>query len=117
MMAKPAPEPAPSPVRPRAGDGASGDLLPALGVAAFISIGAVILYPLALLTKDSMAAGNRLQAESASKASMVCKDGKMVRGDGSFIDFLTEPPVFQCNDWATTPLGNPPTSPGFRAGY
>jgi hypothetical protein len=79
----------------------AGALLMALILVGFL------LIPVAagMLMKDTTTVGTILSEESQSKASMVCLSGKMVRGDGSAVDFVFEPAVFVCTDWKLGPAG------------
>jgi len=58
-----------------------------------------LLYALSRFTSDSMDVGNRLKDESGSAAVLICLNGSMVHGDGSWTDFFTKKGYFQCNDW------------------
>jgi hypothetical protein len=73
-----------------------------------IVIGVVVLLGMLLAlaclahyTRDSMAVGRALTDEANTKSSLVCKDGRIARGDGSLPDLVLEDGVFVCTDWRT----------------
>lgn len=71
-----------------------------VGVA--LSLGVLFaLLLLALYTRDSMVIGKALQEQGQARGTMICKDGKVARGDGSLPDRIVEDGVFVCTDWRT----------------
>ncbi len=71
-----------------------------VGVVLMLGVLAALLV-LALYTRDSMAIGKALQEQGQARGTMVCKDGRIARGDGSIPDRITEDGVFVCTDWRT----------------
>lgn len=59
------------------------------------------LFLFGLYTRDSVALGQALTEQSKERTSMVCKDGRIARGDGSLPDRVFEDGVFICTDWRT----------------
>jgi len=116
-MATTRPSPGYSRAPQRAGDGASFAAAPRaqsapppsplrdvseimVGVVLMLGVLAALLV-LALYTRDSMAVGKALQEQGQARGTMVCKDGRIARGDGSIPDRITEDGVFVCTDWRT----------------
>lgn len=62
---------------------------------------AVGLMLLGLYTRDSMAVGKALSEQGSATSSMVCKEGRIARGDGSLPDRVFEDGIFVCTDWRT----------------
>ncbi|OWQ90257.1 hypothetical protein CDN99_12850 [Roseateles aquatilis] len=72
-----------------------------VGVALILGVLAALLL-LTLYTRDSMLIGKSLNEQSQNKtATMVCKDGRVSRGDDSLRDRIVEDGVFVCTDWRT----------------
>jgi len=71
-----------------------------VGVALMLGVLFALLM-LALYTRDSMAVGKALQEQGQARGTLVCKDGKIARGDGSLPDRIVEDGVFVCTDWRT----------------
>ncbi|WP_423595343.1 hypothetical protein [Roseateles sp. MS654] len=71
-----------------------------VGVALMLGVLFALLM-LGLYARDSMAVGKALQEQSQARSTMVCKDGKIARGDGSLPDRIVEDGVFVCTDWRT----------------
>ncbi len=71
-----------------------------VGVALMLGVLFALLM-LGLYARDSMAVGKALQEQSQARSTMVCKNGKIARGDGSLPDRIVEDGVFVCTDWRT----------------
>lgn len=71
-----------------------------VGVALMLGVLFALLL-LGLYTRDSMAVGEALQEQGKARGALVCKDGKIARGDGSLPDRIVEDGVFVCTDWRT----------------
>jgi hypothetical protein len=71
-----------------------------VGVALMLGVLFALLM-LTLYTRDSMAVGKALQEQGQARGTLVCKDGKIARGDGSLPDRIVEDGVFVCTDWRT----------------
>lgn len=52
-------------------------------------------------TRDSMAVGRALAEQGNARGSMICKEGRIARGDGSLHDLVFADGVFVCTDWRT----------------
>jgi len=73
-----------------------------VGVALMLGVLFALLM-LTLYTRDSMVIGKALQdqGQGQSRGTLICKDGKVARGDGSLPDRIVEDGVFVCTDWRT----------------
>lgn len=71
-----------------------------VGVALMLGVLFALLM-LTLYTRDSMAVGKALSDQGQNRSSLICKDGKIARGDGSLPDRIMEDGVFVCTDWRT----------------
>jgi hypothetical protein len=71
-----------------------------VGVALILGVLFALLV-LALYTRDSMAVGKALTEQGQARGALVCKDGRIARGDGSLPDRIIEDGVFVCTDWRT----------------
>jgi hypothetical protein len=71
-----------------------------VGVALMLGVLFALLM-LTLYTRDSMVVGKALQEQGQARGTMICKDGKVARGDGSLPDRIVEDGVFVCTDWRT----------------
>lgn len=87
-----APLPRPSPWRESA----------EITVAVVLILGLLIVgLSLVHFTRDSMAVGRELAEQGSGRGSMICKDGRIARGDGSLHDLVFADGVFVCTDWRT----------------
>ena len=73
-----------------------------VGVALMLGVLFALLM-LTLYTRDSMVIGKALQDQGQGQArgTLICKDGKVARGNGSLPDRIVEDGVFVCTDWRT----------------
>ncbi len=71
-----------------------------VGVALMLGVLFALLM-LTLYTRDSMVIGKALQDQGQARGTLICKDGKVARGDGSLPDRIVEDGVFVCTDWRT----------------
>lgn len=71
-----------------------------VGVVLMLSVLAALLA-LTLYTRDSMMVGKALTDQGSPTGTMVCKDGRIARGDDSLRDRIVEDGVFVCTDWRT----------------
>ncbi|WP_431265115.1 hypothetical protein ACQ859_06700 [Roseateles chitinivorans] len=71
-----------------------------VGVALMLGVLFALLM-LTLYTRDSMVVGKALQDQGTARGTLICKDGKVARGDGSLPDRIVEDGVFVCTDWRT----------------
>jgi len=84
--------PPPSPMR---------DALQVIGGVAVMLLIIVALLGTLHLIRDSMAVGKYLAEAKSQRSSLICQDGRMVRGDGSLRDILTADAYFVCTNWRT----------------
>ncbi|MBO9686910.1 hypothetical protein [Roseateles chitosanitabidus] len=71
-----------------------------VGVVLMLSVLAALLA-LTLYTRDSMMVGKALSEQGSPTGSLVCKDGRIARGDDSLRDRIVEDGYFVCTDWRT----------------
>lgn len=80
---------------------ALGEFLQIVGGVAIVVGGLAVLLTALHLIRDSMSVGKHLAEARNQRSTLVCKDGRMVRGDGSLRDILLEDAYFVCTDWRT----------------
>jgi hypothetical protein len=69
-----------------------------------VSLGAVVIVGLLMslhLIRDSVSVGKHLAEAKSQRGTLVCQDGRIVRGDGSLRDIILESGYFVCTDWRT----------------
>lgn len=100
----PAPaRPAPAPiVRPVAAPASpwrdSAEIILAVVLILGLILGGLLMIH---FTRDSMAVGRALADQGKERSSLICKDGRIARGDGSVHDVVFADGVFVCTDWRT----------------
>jgi hypothetical protein len=78
-----------------------GEFLQIVGGVALALLGLAVLLTVLSLMRDSMAVGKHLAEAKSQRSTLVCQDGRMVRGDGSLRDLVLADAYFVCTDWRT----------------
>ncbi len=71
--------------------------LQVMGTAGGLSLALAVAF----LIRDGIAVGSHLSQAKAQRTDLICQDGRMVRGDGSLLDWMFEDAHFICTDWRT----------------
>lgn len=80
---------------------ALGDVLQITGGVLLTLAGLAALLTVLHLIRDSISVGQHLAESKAQRGTLICQDGRMVRGDGSLRDIVLEKAYFMCTDWRT----------------
>jgi hypothetical protein len=86
---------------PPAPPSALGEFLQITGGVLLALAGLAALLAVLHLVRDSISIGQHLAESKARRGTLVCQDGRMVRGDGSLRDIVMERAFFVCTDWRT----------------
>jgi hypothetical protein len=78
-----------------------GEFLQIVGGVALMLLALALLLSLLNLIRDSIAVGKHLAEAKTQRSTLVCQDGRMVRGDGSLRDLVMADAYFVCTDWRT----------------
>ena len=89
------------PAPPQARPSAMGEFLQIVGGVALALGGIAALLTVLHLIRDSISVGQHLAEAKAQRGTLVCQDGRMMRGDGSLRDIVLEKAYFICTDWRT----------------